>query len=206
MSTPDRRSSSTATMTTPAPPIPENPMAEEKSQLSKKRPAFTDVTNQSKKLGRFASEIYFWKWIQMVMMLVFISIARNPISVHTLLMTFKRTCHHLRVIKPKRMPCADFMETIQKDINALMRAVLIDWLVQILQMESAVLNYLKFELTVPTAKVFLRQFVHAAQMINQDCMLGHYALYTDLVCYGTPSSLSDSYWRGVYPKNFNLEI
>ncbi|XWS15157.1 hypothetical protein CRYUN_Cryun35bG0070200 [Craigia yunnanensis] len=38
---------------------------------------------------------------------------------------------------------------------------------EILQMESAVLNYLKFEMTVPTAKLFLRQFVHAAQMINQ---------------------------------------
>ncbi|XWS23694.1 hypothetical protein CRYUN_Cryun28dG0036900 [Craigia yunnanensis] len=38
---------------------------------------------------------------------------------------------------------------------------------EVLQMESAVLNYLKFEVTVPTAKFFLRQFVNAAQMISQ---------------------------------------
>ncbi|EOY16378.1 Cyclin A1,1, putative [Theobroma cacao] len=137
----------------------------------------------------------------------------------------------------KKGPSADFMEKVQRDINASMRAILIDWLVEvteeyrlvpetlfltvnyidrylsgnsinrqqlqllgvacmmiaskyeeicapqvkefcyvtdntyckdeILQMESAVLNYLKFEMTVPTAKFFLRHFVHAAQMINQ---------------------------------------
>ncbi|OMO50402.1 hypothetical protein CCACVL1_30462 [Corchorus capsularis] len=38
---------------------------------------------------------------------------------------------NLRSSEAKRMPCADFMETIQKDINARMRAVLIDWLVQV---------------------------------------------------------------------------
>ncbi|KAA3476790.1 cyclin-A1-4-like [Gossypium australe] len=38
---------------------------------------------------------------------------------------------------------------------------------EILQMESSVLNYLKFEMTVPTTKFFLRQFVCAAEMINQ---------------------------------------
>nr|POE69985.1 cyclin-a1-1 [Quercus suber] len=38
---------------------------------------------------------------------------------------------------------------------------------EVLQMESAVLNYLKFEMTAPTAKCFLRQFVRAAQGINE---------------------------------------
>lgn len=142
-----------------------------------------------------------------------------------------------RASEVKKRPSTDFMEMVQKDINASMRAILIDWLVEvteeyklipetlfltvnyidrylsgnsinrqqlqllgvacmmiaskyeevcapqveefchvtdntycrdeILQMESAVLNYLKFEVTVPTAKFFLRQFVHAAQLINQ---------------------------------------
>ncbi|OMO50401.1 hypothetical protein CCACVL1_30461 [Corchorus capsularis] len=142
-----------------------------------------------------------------------------------------------RASEAKKRPSTNFMEMIQKDINASMRAVLIDWLVEvseeyrlvpetlfltvnyidrylsgnlvnrqqlqllgvacmmiaskyeeisapqveefcyvtdntyckdeILQMESAVLNYLNFEMTVPTAKFFLEQFVHAAQ-INQD--------------------------------------
>ncbi|RVX15887.1 Cyclin-A1-1 [Vitis vinifera] len=39
---------------------------------------------------------------------------------------------------------------------------------EVLQMESAVLNYLKFEMTVPTTKCFLRQFIHAAQGNNKD--------------------------------------
>ncbi|PPD98820.1 hypothetical protein GOBAR_DD04157 [Gossypium barbadense] len=42
---------------------------------------------------------------------------------------------------------------------------------EILQMESAVLNYLKFEMAVPTAHFFLRQFVSAAEMANQDLPL-----------------------------------
>ncbi|XP_022772336.1 cyclin-A1-4-like isoform X2 [Durio zibethinus] len=142
-----------------------------------------------------------------------------------------------RAAEAKKRPSVHFMEMVQKDINASMRAILIDWLVEvteeyrlvpetlfltvnyidrylsgnsinrqqlqllgvacmmiaskyeeicapqveefcyvtdntyckdeILEMESAVLNYLKFEMTVPTARFFLRQFVHAAQMINQ---------------------------------------
>ncbi|KAK4745069.1 hypothetical protein SAY87_011381 [Trapa incisa] len=38
---------------------------------------------------------------------------------------------------------------------------------EVLQMESAVLNYLKFELTAPTAKCFLRRFVRAAQAAHE---------------------------------------
>ncbi|KAK6794449.1 hypothetical protein RDI58_007902 [Solanum bulbocastanum] len=34
---------------------------------------------------------------------------------------------------------------------------------KVLQMESAVLNFLKFEMTAPTAKCFLRRFVCAPQ-------------------------------------------
>ncbi|XAR55550.1 hypothetical protein NMG60_11035651 [Bertholletia excelsa] len=144
---------------------------------------------------------------------------------------------HLRASEAKKMPSVDFMERIQKDINASMRAILIDWLVEVaeeyrlvpdtlyltvnyidrylsgnvmdrqrlqllgvacmmiaakyeeicapqveefcyitdntyfkeevLQMESSVLNYLKFEMTAPTAKCFLRRFVRAAQGVNE---------------------------------------
>ncbi|KAK8708371.1 hypothetical protein V6N13_059413 [Hibiscus sabdariffa] len=142
-----------------------------------------------------------------------------------------------RASEAKKRPSIDFMEIVQKDVNANMRAILIDWLVEvteeyrlvsetlfltvnyidrylssnsinrqqlqllgvacmmiaskyeeisapqveefcyvtdntywkdeILQMESAVLNCLKFELTVPTSNFFLRQFVCAAEMTNQ---------------------------------------
>ncbi|XP_031477077.1 cyclin-A1-4-like [Nymphaea colorata] len=38
---------------------------------------------------------------------------------------------HLRVAETKKMPATDFMEKIQKDINASMRAILVDWLVEV---------------------------------------------------------------------------
>ncbi|WCJ44402.1 Cyclin A1 1 [Euphorbia peplus] len=144
---------------------------------------------------------------------------------------------HLRASEMKKRPATDFMDTLQKDINCSMRAILVDWLVEVaeeyrlvpdtlyltvnyidrylsgnvmnrqklqllgvacmmiaskyeeicapqveefcyitdntyfrdevLEMESAVLNYLKFEMTAPTAKCFLRRFVRAAQGVNE---------------------------------------
>lgn len=38
---------------------------------------------------------------------------------------------------------------------------------EVLQMEASVLNYLKFEMTAPTAKCFLRRFVRAAQVCHE---------------------------------------
>nr|BAE06271.1 cyclin A [Scutellaria baicalensis] len=148
---------------------------------------------------------------------------------------------HLRASEAKKRPATNFMERVQKDINASMRAILIDWLVEVaeeyrlvpdtlyltvnyidrylsgnvmdrqrlqllgiacmmiaskyeeicapqveefcyitdntyfkdevLEMESAVLNYLKFEMTAPTAKCFLRRFVRAAQGVNETPLL-----------------------------------
>ncbi|KAL6563116.1 hypothetical protein OROHE_005703 [Orobanche hederae] len=139
---------------------------------------------------------------------------------------------HLRASESKKRPSTDFMGTIQKDINCSMRAILVDWLVEVaeeytlvpdtlyltvnyidrylsgnvmnrqncsclvlpakyeeicapqveefcyitdntyfrdevLEMESAVLNYLKFGMTAPTAKCFLWRFVRAAQGVNE---------------------------------------
>ncbi|KAK9080109.1 hypothetical protein SSX86_001784 [Deinandra increscens subsp. villosa] len=144
---------------------------------------------------------------------------------------------HLRASEVKKRPSIDFMEKVQKDINASMRAILIDWLVEVaeeyrlvpdtlyltinyidrylsgnlmdrqrlqllgvacmmiaskyeeicapqveefcyitdntyfkdevLQMESSVLNFLKFELTAPTVRCFLRRFVRAAHGVNE---------------------------------------
>lgn len=34
-------------------------------------------------------------------------------------------------MEPKRRPLPDYMETIQKDVNANMRGVLVDWLVEV---------------------------------------------------------------------------
>ncbi|XP_066311749.1 cyclin-A1-1-like [Miscanthus floridulus] len=145
---------------------------------------------------------------------------------------------HLREAETKKRPSTDFMETIQKDINPSMRAILIDWLVEVaeeyrlvpdtlyltvnyidrylsgneinrqrlqllgvscmliaakyeeicapqveefcyitdntyfrdevLDMEASVLKYLKFEMTAPTAKCFLRRFARAAQACDED--------------------------------------
>nr|BAC56853.1 cyclin A1 [Silene latifolia] len=144
---------------------------------------------------------------------------------------------HLRESETQKRPSTDFMEQTQKDINASMRAILVDWLVEVaeeyrlvpdtlyltvnyidrylsgnamnrqrlqllgvacmmiaakyeeicapqveefcyitdntyfkeevLQMESGVLNFLKFEMTAPTTKNFLRRFVRAAQVMNE---------------------------------------
>ncbi|KAL6626232.1 hypothetical protein ACP70R_029958 [Stipagrostis hirtigluma subsp. patula] len=140
---------------------------------------------------------------------------------------------HLRQAETKKMPSTNFLETSQTAVSTEMRAVLIDWIVEVteeyahvpdtlyltvnyidrylsvkeinqhrlqllgvaclliavkheeicpplveelcyisdnlytkdevLQMEASVLNYLKFEMTAPTAKCFLRRFVRAAQ-------------------------------------------
>ncbi|CAL9206003.1 cyclin-A1-4-like isoform X1 [Musa acuminata AAA Group] len=140
---------------------------------------------------------------------------------------------HLRIAETKKRPSTDFMEKIQKDINASMRSILIDWLVEVaeeyrlvpdtlyltvnyidrylsgneinrqrlqllgvscmliaakyeeicapqveefcyitdntyfkdevFQMEADVLKYLKYEMTAPTVKCFLRRFIRAAQ-------------------------------------------
>ncbi|OIT03255.1 PREDICTED: cyclin-A1-4-like [Nicotiana attenuata] len=178
---------------------------------------------------------------------------------------------HLRATEVKKRPSTDFMEKVQKDINASMRAILIDWLVEVaeeyrlvpdtlyltvnyidrylsgnlmdrqrlqllgvacmmiaskyeeicapqveefcyitdntyfkeevLQMESTVLNYLKFEMTAPTAKCFLRRFVRAAQGLNEvlSLQLEHLASYIaelslleyNMLCYA-PSVIAAS--------------
>ncbi|CAK9169243.1 unnamed protein product [Ilex paraguariensis] len=178
---------------------------------------------------------------------------------------------HLRASEAKKRPSTDFMERVQKDINPSMRAILIDWLVEVaeeyrlvpdtlyltvnyidrylsgnmmdrqrlqllgvacmmiaskyeeicapqveefcyitdntyfkeevLQMESAVLNYLKFEMTAPTAKCFLRRFVRAAQGINEapllqlECLANYLAelslLEYNMLCYA-PSLIAAS--------------
>lgn len=166
---------------------------------------------------------------------------------------------HLRESETQKRPSTDFMEKIQKDINASMRAILIDWLVEVseeyrlvpdtlyltvnyidrylsgnamnrqrlqllgvacmmiaakyeeicapqveefcyitdntyfkeevLQMESFVLNFLKFEMTATTTKCFLRRFVRAAQVTSEapsmqlDC-LSNYVAELSLLEYG----------------------
>ncbi|XP_010260855.1 PREDICTED: cyclin-A1-4 [Nelumbo nucifera] len=178
---------------------------------------------------------------------------------------------HLRASETKKRPSTNFMEEIQKDINASMRAILIDWLVEVaeeyrlvpdtlyltvnyidrylsgnvmnrqrlqllgvacmmiaakyeeicapqveefcyitdntyfkdevLQMEAAVLNYLKFEMTAPTAKCFLRRFVRVAQgsselpLLHLECMANYLAelslLEYSVLCYA-PSMIAAS--------------
>lgn len=145
---------------------------------------------------------------------------------------------HLREAETRKRPATDFLEKMQKDVNPSMRAILIDWLVEVaeeyrlvpdtlyltvnyidrylsgneinrqrlqllgvacmliaakyeeicapqveefcyitdntyfkdevLDMEASVLNYLKFEMTAPTPKCFLRRFVRVAQVCDED--------------------------------------
>lgn len=178
---------------------------------------------------------------------------------------------HLRSSEVKKRPATDFMEKTQKDINPSMRAILIDWLVEVaeeyrlvpdtlyltvnyvdrylsgnpmnrqrlqllgvacmmiaskyeeicapqveefcyitdntyfkdevLQMESDVLNYLKFEMTAPTTKCFLRRFLRAAQGANEvtsmqlECLANYIAelslLEYSMLCYA-PSLIAAS--------------
>ncbi|KAL8110289.1 cyclin-A1-4-like [Apium graveolens] len=161
---------------------------------------------------------------------------------------------HLRASEVKKRPSTDYMEKIQKDINSSMRAILVDWLVEVaeeyrlvpetlyltvnyvdrylsgnsmdrqklqllgvacmmiaskyeeicapqveefcyitdntyfkdevVEMESIVLNFLKFEMTAPTAKCFLRRFVRVAQAVTKapgmqlECMTNYLAELT----------------------------
>ncbi|KAL3641240.1 Cyclin-A1-1 [Castilleja foliolosa] len=178
---------------------------------------------------------------------------------------------HLRASESKKRPATNFMERVQKDINASMRAILIDWLVEVaeeyrlvpdtlyltvnyidrylsgnlmdrqrlqllgvacmmiaskyeeicapqveefcyitdntyfkeevLEMESNVLNYLKFEMTAPTVKCFLRRFVRAAQGLNEapllqlECLANYVAelslLEYNMLCFA-PSLIAAS--------------
>ncbi|CAM0957311.1 unnamed protein product [Alopecurus aequalis] len=148
---------------------------------------------------------------------------------------------HLREAETKKRPSPDFVETTQKDIDTSMRAVLIDWLVEVteeyrlapetlyltvnyidrylsrkeidrhklqllgvaclliaakheeicppqveelcyitdntyvkdevLQMEASILSCLKFEMTAPTAKCFLRRFLLVSQVCHEGSVL-----------------------------------
>lgn len=178
---------------------------------------------------------------------------------------------HLRASEANKRPSTDFMERIQKDINTSMRAILIDWLVEVaeeyrllpdtlfltinyidrylsgnsvnrqrlqllgiacmmiaakyeeicapnvnefcyitdntylkeevFQMESVVLNYLKFEMAAPTAKCFLRRFICVAQATSEvpsmqlECLANYLAelslIEYSMLCY-SPSLLAAS--------------
>ncbi|RDX87209.1 Cyclin-A1-1, partial [Mucuna pruriens] len=175
---------------------------------------------------------------------------------------------NLHASEAKKRPSTDFMERIQKDLNPSMRAMLIDWLVEVAEvyrlvpdtlyltvnyidrylsgnvmnrqrlqllgvasmmiaskyekicapqveefcyitdntylkeeMECAVLNFLKFEMTAPTVKCFLRRFVRAARGIDEvpslqlECLTNYIAelslLEYNMLCYA-PSLIAAS--------------
>ncbi|XP_047328203.1 cyclin-A1-4 [Impatiens glandulifera] len=178
---------------------------------------------------------------------------------------------HLRASEMKKRPTTDFMEKVQKDVNASMRGILIDWLIEVseeyrlvpdtlyltinyidrylsgnvmdrhrlqllgvscmmiaakyeeisapqveefcyitdntyfkdevLQMESSVLNYLKFEMTAPTIKCFLRRFVRVSLSVDEaasmqfECLANYLAelslIEYNMLCYA-PSLIAAS--------------
>lgn len=180
--------------------------------------------------------------------------------------------NHLRASEAKKRPSTDYMMKVQKDIDIRMRAILIDWLVEVvesykldpeilyltvnyldrylsgnpmdserlqllgitcmmiaskyvdnesllsaeefcnltdntyfmdevLDMEYSVLDSLKFELTVPTARCFLERFVRIAQAVTEDplmeleCMSNYLAELSirdyGMLCY-SPSVIAAS--------------
>lgn len=79
---------------------------------------------------------------------------------------------NMRVIELKRRPLANFMETIQRDINANMRGVLIDWLVEVSEEYKLVPDTLY--LTVSYIDRFLSANVvnrQRLQLLGVSCML-----------------------------------
>ncbi|KAI3996196.1 hypothetical protein MKX01_022690 [Papaver californicum] len=129
---------------------------------------------------------------------------------------------NLRVTERIRRPSSNFMETLQRDISQSMRGILIDWLVEVLKMESEVLNYLCFQLSAPTVKTFLRRFLHAAHASHKvPCVeldfLAYYLAELTLVDYSflkfLPSLIAASavflaQWtldQSSYPWNSTLE-
>eukprot|EP00249_Psilotum_nudum_P011730 c23349_g1_i2 orf=384-1925(+) len=80
--------------------------------------------------------------------------------------------HHLRMNELKRRPKTDFMETIQQDINASMRGILIDWLVEVAEEYKLVSDTLY--LTVSYIDRFLSGNVvnrQLLQLLGVSCML-----------------------------------
>ncbi|CAN6444609.1 unnamed protein product [Victoria cruziana] len=79
---------------------------------------------------------------------------------------------HLRIAETRKMPTTDFMEKTQKDINASMRAILVDWLVEVAEEYRLVpdtlyltVNYIDRYLSV---NVMNRQRL---QLLGVACML-----------------------------------
>ncbi|KFK23298.1 hypothetical protein AALP_AAs54320U000100, partial [Arabis alpina] len=62
----------------------------------------------------------------------------------------------------KNPPCVTFRGEGHGDLHVLFLACFL-----VLDMESTILNYLKFEMTAPTTKCFLRRFVHAAHGVHE---------------------------------------
>lgn len=80
--------------------------------------------------------------------------------------------HHLRMAELKRRPATDFMEVVQQDINASMRGILVDWLVEVAEEYKLVPDTLY--LTISYIDRFLSGNVvnrQRLQLLGVSCML-----------------------------------
>lgn len=80
--------------------------------------------------------------------------------------------NNLRAAELMRRPCADFMETVQRDITQSMRGVLVDWLVEVCEEYKMVPDTLY--LTVYLIDLFLSQHYieqQKLQLLGITCML-----------------------------------
>lgn len=71
--------------------------------------------------------------------------------------------HHLRIAELKRRPAMDFMDITQQDINASMRGILVDWLVEVAEEYKLVPDTLY--LTVSYIDRFL-----SSRVVNRQCL------------------------------------
>lgn len=75
-------------------------------------------------------------------------------------------------MEPKRRPLANFIETVQKDVTANMRGILVDWLVEVAEEYKLVSD--TFYLTVSYIDRFLSSNAinrQRLQLLGVSCML-----------------------------------
>lgn len=100
--------------------------------------------------------------------------------------------HHRQHLLPRRGSSCEIFIPVVSCIPAgivLEKLIILCECFQVLEMERAVLNVLKFELTTPTTKSFLRRFIRAAQASYKTPtlvleFLGNYLAELTLLEYG----------------------
>ncbi|KAK9814321.1 hypothetical protein WJX72_004031 [[Myrmecia] bisecta] len=105
--------------------------------------------------------------------------------------------HHLFQAETRRRPSTTYMETLQRDINATMRGILVDWLVEVAQEYKLVSDTLYIAVGFIDRYLSAREVVRAKlQLVGVACMLiaakyeEIYAPQIEEFCYITDNTYS----------------